>query len=76
MQNLTAPTNLFVGFQVGDLWATMAPLLRGAPESTAKLEAIFLGICRRKRCIHLINAVRYITAKWRIATSLAAAIAK
>ena len=54
----------------------MVPLLRDTPESTAKLEAIFLGIYRRKRCIHLINAVRYITAKWRITTSLAAAIAK
>ena len=45
------------------------------------LETIFLGIYRRKRCIHLINAVRHSTvwpkvAKWRIATSLAAAIAK
>ena len=54
----------------------MVPLLRDTPESTAKLETIFLGIYRRKRCIHLINAVRYITAKWRITTSLAAAIAK
>lgn len=54
----------------------MAPLLRGTPKSTAMLETISLGIYRRKRCIHLINAVRYITAKWRIATSLAVAIAK